>query len=139
MIAGGKTRGWKRAALFCVLVPAFSLTFGFPARADNSESSKRALAEDQFDRAEEAHDKLNSTADSKRSFEQYKQVVNAYRRVYQITPHEEDVPTAILTVGNLYREMGQRFDPRVFSIGGGCLSIPAARLPNEPVSRRSAL
>lgn len=97
-----------------MLVPAFSLTFGFPARADNSESSKRALAEDQFDRAEEAHDKLNSTADSKRSFEQYKQVVNAYRRVYQITPHEEDVPTAILTVGNLYREMGQRFDPRYF-------------------------
>jgi len=114
VIAGGKTRGWKRAALFCVLAPAFCLTCGFPTRADNSESAKRALAEDQFDRAEDAHEKLNSTIEGKRTLEQYTQVVNAYRRVYQITPHEEDVPAAILTVGNLYREMGQRFDPKYF-------------------------
>lgn len=97
-----------------MLAPAFCLTYGFPARADNSESSKRALAEDQFDRAEDAHEKLNSTTDSKRTLEQYTQVVNAYRHVYQITPHEQDVPTAILTVGNLYREMGQRFNPKYF-------------------------
>jgi N-acetylmuramoyl-L-alanine amidase len=113
-MAGGKTRGWKRAALVAALAPALTLMLGASARADKSESEKRALAEDQFDRAESARTTLESTPEAKRTLEQYKQVVTAYRRVYQITAHEEDVPTAILMVGDLYRAMGKRFDPKFY-------------------------
>ena len=75
----------------------------------NTSSVKRDAASNQFGRAEEMRETLNTRPAEKRTLAEYKQVVNAYRRVYLITPHAAQVPESLLAVGDLNSEMGDRF------------------------------
>ncbi len=77
--------------------------------ASNNTSVKRDAAGNQFGRAEEMREALNTKPADKRSLAEYKQVVNAYRRVYLITPHAAQVPESLLAVAELNSEMGDRF------------------------------
>jgi len=70
---------------------------------------KREAAGAQFARAEEQRAALNSKPIEKRKLAEYKQVVASYRRVYLITPRAAEVQDALLTVAELYSEMGDRF------------------------------
>ncbi len=45
----------------------------------------------------------------KRTLAEYKQVVASYRRVYLITPRAPEVVDSLLSVAELYSEMGDRF------------------------------
>ena len=100
--------------IFAVVSLGFTL-LGFGAvpcpvqAASNNSSVKRDAASNQFGRAEELREALNAKAAEKRSLAEYKQVVNSYRRVYMITPHAAQVPEALLAVGELNSEMGDRF------------------------------
>lgn len=75
----------------------------------NNTSVKRDAASSQFGRAEELRETLNAKAPEKRTLAEYKQVVNSYRRVYLITPHATQVPDALVAIGELSTEMGDRF------------------------------
>jgi N-acetylmuramoyl-L-alanine amidase len=81
--------------------------------ADTSGSSKGAARHEaataQFARAEELRANLNAKAPEKRTLAEYKSVVASYRRVYLITPKAGEVQDALVTVGELYTEMGDRF------------------------------
>jgi len=81
--------------------------------ADTSGSTKLAARHEaataQFARAEELRVNLNTKAPEKRTLAEYKSVVSSYRRVYLITPKAGEVQDALLTVGELYTEMGDRF------------------------------
>src|SRR5216684_1971080 len=77
--------------------------------ADPSAAVKRQSASTQFLRAQEQRIALNNKTTEKRTLEDYKQVVNTFRRVYMITPHAAEVPDALLAVAELYTEMGERF------------------------------
>jgi N-acetylmuramoyl-L-alanine amidase len=81
--------------------------------ADTSGSSKIAARHEaaaaQFARAEELRASLNTKPSEKRTLAEYKSVVASYRRVYLITPKAGEVQDALLTVGELYAEMGDRF------------------------------
>jgi N-acetylmuramoyl-L-alanine amidase len=70
---------------------------------------RRQAAGAQYSRAEEQRAALNNKPAEKRTLAEYKQVVATYRRVYLITPHAMEVPDALLSVGELYTEMGDRF------------------------------
>src|SRR3974390_1888518 len=60
----------------------------FPAcAASNSTSVKRDAASNQFGHAEEMREALNTKSVEKRTLAEYKQVVNAYRRGFFISPH----------------------------------------------------
>src|ERR1700719_329484 len=82
--------------------------------ADPSATVKRQSASTQFLRAQDQRTALNNKAPEKRTLEDYKQVVNTYRRVYLITPHAAEVPDALLAVAELYTEMGDRFGRSYF-------------------------
>ncbi len=100
-----------------------SVCRALPHSADRSSSSsasnaaasaepstvKRQAASGQFARAEDQRAALNAKVGDKRTLEDYKQVVNTYRRVYLITPHANEVPDALLAVAELYTEMGDRW------------------------------
>jgi N-acetylmuramoyl-L-alanine amidase len=75
---------------------------------------KRQSASTQFLRAQEQRTGLSNKSPEKRTLEDYKQVVNTYRRVYLITPHAAEVPDALLAVAELYTEMGERFGRSYF-------------------------
>jgi len=77
-------------------------------------TTKRDVAEDQFDKAQQDREMLNSKPAEKRSLAEYKQVVSSYRRVYLISPRASSVSDALYIVGELYSEMGDRFGQNYF-------------------------
>jgi N-acetylmuramoyl-L-alanine amidase len=81
------------------------------ATGDTTPSSavKREAAGAQFARAEEQRAILNGKPAEKRTLAEYKQVVASYRRVYLITPRAAEVADSLLSVAELYTEMGDRF------------------------------
>ena len=82
--------------------------------ADPTAAVKRQSASAQFSRAQEQRAALTNKPAAKRTLEDYKQVVNTFRRVYLITPHAPEVPDALLAVAELYTEMGERFGRNYF-------------------------
>jgi N-acetylmuramoyl-L-alanine amidase len=115
MVVGGKNfnRSFARVSpVFAALTLTFvslRLLFPAPVSAADTTNVKRQAAGAQFARAEEQRAILNSKPANKRTLAEYKQVVSSYRRVYLITPHAVEVPEALLTVAELYTEMGDRF------------------------------
>jgi N-acetylmuramoyl-L-alanine amidase len=88
-----------------------SASFAKPAEGDTSTTSavKREAAGAQFARAEEQRSILNAKPPDKRTLAEYKTVVASYRRVYLITPRASEVVDSLLSVAELYSEMGDRF------------------------------
>src|SRR6201993_5491579 len=86
------------------------------ASADPVAAVKRQSASTQFLRAQDQRTALNNKAPEKRTLEDYKQVVNTYRRVYLITPHAAEVPDALLAVAELNAEMGDRFGRNYYQV-----------------------
>jgi N-acetylmuramoyl-L-alanine amidase len=82
--------------------------------ADPTAAVKRQSASTQFLHAQDQRIALNNKTTEKRTLEDYKQVVNTFRRVYMITPHAAEVPDALLAVAELYTEMGERFGRSYF-------------------------
>jgi N-acetylmuramoyl-L-alanine amidase len=86
-------------------------SFAKAAAADKTTNTavKREAAGAQFARAEEQRANLNGKPAEKRTLAEYKQVVASYRRVYLITPRAAEVADSLLSVAELYTEMGDRF------------------------------
>lgn len=90
---------------------------GMPtAAAQEDVASRRAAAEGQFQRAEAMRAALEGKAERERSVRDYETLVSAYRRVYLITPNAIQVPAAIKQVADLYRRMGEQFEPKYFAL-----------------------
>ena len=79
------------------------------ADSTTGRAMKREAAGAQFARAEEQRANLNGKPTDKRTLAEYKQVVASYRRVYLITPRAPEVVDSLLSVAELYSEMGDRF------------------------------
>jgi len=88
-----------------------SVSFAKAAEGDTPATSavRREAAGAQFARAEEQRANLNGKPAEKRTLAEYKQVVASYRRVYLITPRAAEVVDSLLSVAELYSEMGDRF------------------------------
>lgn len=95
-------------------VSSASNSSSIAAAADPTVAVKRQAASSQFARAEEQRAALSSKPAEKRTLADYKHVVDAYRRVYLITPHASEVPDALLAVAEIYTEMGDRFGRSYF-------------------------
>jgi len=101
-------RMFASASLCFALLACLALSFpGFTSAANNSV--KRDAASSQFAKAEEQRAALNEKTPDKRTLAEYKQVINSYRRVYLITAHAVQVPPALLAIGELNTEMGDKF------------------------------
>src|SRR5260370_35971240 len=96
------------ASLGIVLLAACAIPC--PVRAANTNTAaKREAANAQFARAQEMRAALNEKAPEKRTLADYKRVVTTYQRVCLITPHATEVPDAMVAVGELNTEMGDRY------------------------------
>lgn len=100
--------------IFACALSAFALTAAASHAPANPATTKRDIAEDQFDKAQQDRVALNSKPAEKRSLAEYKRVVSSYRRVYLISPRAASVSDALYTVGDLYCEMGDRFGQSYF-------------------------
>ncbi len=120
---------YPSAVLFFAISFVVSLT-GFAARAQEDAASppqhaperrelrdsdsRKEAAEGQFERAEAMRQAFEAKTERERSLRDYENLVNAYRRVYLITPNAIPVPPAIKRVADLYRRMGEQFEPKYF-------------------------
>lgn len=102
-------RGFCTASLLLGLL-LFPAT---PSRGDDL-AQRRASAHDQFARAEMMRASLEAKTERQRSLKDYQQLISAYRRVYLVTPNAVEVPEALKQVGDLYRTMGEQFEPMYF-------------------------
>lgn len=104
------------AACLALACPLFARARVSPANdaPATATTTKRDVAEDQFDKAQQDREILNSKPAEKRSLAEYKQVVSSYRRVYLISPRASSVSDALYIVGDLYSEMGDRFGQNYF-------------------------
>jgi N-acetylmuramoyl-L-alanine amidase len=93
------------------VLPCFAAE-GSGAGSGNSvhgAASKREAASTQFAKAESMRSVLNERPPNKKTIVEYTRVATAYRMVYVISPHAMEVPDALLAVGEIYTEMGDRF------------------------------
>ena len=104
-------RGISHLALVGLCVACLAVA---SVSAQDTSSSKRDAAEQQFDRAESLRGDLESQPTASRTEKSYLQVVQAYRRVYYITAHAEEVPAALYAVGSLYRAMGDHYSAQYY-------------------------
>src|SRR5438445_1421173 len=96
------------------LVMALGVGGVSPAAAQEDYLSRRAAAQGQFERAEALRATLEAKTERERSVRDYQNLGSAYRRVYLITPRAAQVPSAIKNVADLYRRMGEQFEPKYF-------------------------
>jgi N-acetylmuramoyl-L-alanine amidase len=101
-------------ALIIALTLALALVIVPSMAAQDDIASRRASAQDQFERAEAQRAALEAKAERERSVRDYEDLVSAYRRVYLITPNAAEVPPAIKNVADLYRRMGEQFEASYF-------------------------
>ena len=97
------------------LISALFVGSVLPAAAQEDVASRRVAAEGQFQRAEAMRAALEAKTERERSVQDYENLVSAYRRVYLITPTAIQVPPAIKNVADLYRRMGEQFEPKYFN------------------------
>jgi N-acetylmuramoyl-L-alanine amidase len=121
MLGGRKVLNRRFARLspvFVVLGIAVAAVCGNPCASfanaaardtTTARAVKREAAGAQFARAEEQHANLNGKPAERRTLAEYKTVVASYRRVYLITPRATEVVDSLLSVAELYTEMGDRF------------------------------
>jgi N-acetylmuramoyl-L-alanine amidase len=121
MLGVRKILNWRFARLSPVFIamgiavgvvcgnPATTLAKAAGAETTTTSAVRREAAGAQFARAEEQRAILNSKPAEKRTLAEYKQVVASYRRVYLITPRAAEVVDSLLSVAELYTEMGDRF------------------------------
>jgi len=106
----------RLSPVFAALGLAVVVVCGNPSASDakaadktTNTAVKREAAGAQFARAEEQRANLNGKPAEKRTLAEYKTVVASYRRVYLITPRAAEVADSLLSVAELYTEMGDRF------------------------------
>ncbi len=101
------SRGRRVTGLSFGLVLA--LLVCWPAAAQRS-----AGPHSQFLRAQKMQIALENKTDAAQTQEEYRLTVEAYRKVYLDTPTAQDAPRALMAIGGLYCEMGDRFDKKYF-------------------------
>jgi N-acetylmuramoyl-L-alanine amidase len=116
-------------------------SFAKAAAGDTSTTSavKREAAGAQFARAEEQRANLNGKPAEKRTLAEYKTVVASYRRVYLITPRASEVADSLLSVAELYTEMGDRFGGSYYQLAVDSYQFLVHQYPGSKYSQDALL
>lgn len=89
--------------------PIAVLLLGIALCADAAGTAK-----DLYDQAMKLEQQLKSSGNSRQSPGQWKQVIEAYRKVYYVFPSSGYCDNALFRVGALYGEMGNRFHDTLY-------------------------
>src|ERR1700758_5138964 len=88
-----------------VLLAALLCTLSICAVAQSSRSALLQKATQAYMSAEALESALNEKPEADRSRAEYLKVINAYQRVYIITPHTGYADDALMAIARLYEEM----------------------------------
>jgi N-acetylmuramoyl-L-alanine amidase len=82
----------------------------FSAAATGAVTRKQQ-AREQFDKAEQMREALNASPAEQRTRKDYKQVADAYRRVYYLSPASSKADASVAAVAELLADMGRQCQP----------------------------
>ena len=98
----GVIRAAALASLIALAIPATSSNF-----------SKKQAAEAQFARAEQLREALSGRSATERTRRDYQRVIDAFRRVYYLSPISSKADPSVIAVAELLAETGRNFgDPK---------------------------
>src|SRR3954453_4646943 len=101
-----QSRHARRFAALTTLVALLCV----PSVNAEGRSSKVVQARSQFDNAEKMREALNGQPASERSKREYQRVMDAYRRVYYMSPASSKADSSVVAVAELLAEMGRAFN-----------------------------
>ncbi len=90
-----------------VLLSLLSLNFAVAT----SSASRKQQARAQFEKAEQMREALNARPAGERTRKDYKQVADAYRRVYYLSPASSKADASVAAVAEMLENMGRQFQP----------------------------
>jgi N-acetylmuramoyl-L-alanine amidase len=96
-----------RIAFLLIFLVAFASVVTFAADA---QSSKQA-AHMQFQKAEQMREALNGRSESERTRRDYKHAIDAYRKVYYVSPASPKADASVVAVAELLAAAGRQFSP----------------------------
>ena len=112
---------------------------GNDADTTTKTAGKKEAAASQYAHAEAERAILNGKPAEKRSLADYKQVVASYRRVYLITPRAPEVADSLLSVAELYAEMGDRFGRSYYQAAMDSYAFLAREYPKSKYTQDALL
>ena len=120
----------QSAAERLLVIAGMALVFSLclPVRAHGDEMSD---ARDQFARAVTMRTMLEGLLEKDRSLADYKKTVDAYHKVYLITPDSEDCTAALVAEGELYEDMGRLYDAKYFGDAIGAYKFLLKQYPGS--------
>ena len=77
----------------------------------NDVPSKKLISRQEFEKAEQLREALNGRPESERTRRDYQHVVNAYRKVYYLSPASSKADASVMAVAELLAAMGRQFQP----------------------------
>src|SRR3954453_3370826 len=101
-----QSRHARRFAALTTLVALLCV----PSVNAEGRSSKVVQARSQFDNAEKMREALNGQPAAERSKREYQRVMDAYRRVYYMSPASSKADSSVVAVAELLAEMGRAFE-----------------------------
>lgn len=98
----------KINAVLIAAILAISLASASPLAAPTQNSSLLQKAREAFDTAQTLESELNEKPEAERTRAAYVKVIDAYQRVYFITPHTGYADNALMTMTRLYEEINEK-------------------------------
>ncbi len=86
-----------------------------PGAWAQSGDTKIERARQYYEEAQEARETLEAIPASERTESQYLRVIRAFQRVYLTAPAYGNNTVCLMAAGDLYQEMGRRWDPEKYS------------------------
>ncbi len=77
----------------------------------NEVPSKKQISRQEFEKAEQLREALNGRPEAERTRRDYQHVVNAYRKVYYLSPASSKADASVMAVAELLAAMGRQFQP----------------------------
>ncbi len=94
-----------------VLIPIALWCVPLAATSPVPYSLRKQEARAQFDKAEQLREELNGRPAAERTRQDYKHVIDAYRKVYYVAPASSKADASVVAVAELEAEMGRTFVP----------------------------
>ena len=95
------------------LLAAAALVFCL-SPSSSAQSQKKIAAHAQYSRAEKMRASVEGMPQQERKLEDYQHLVEAYKKVYLLSTQAPEVTPSIMTMAELYQDMGRQFDPKYF-------------------------
>jgi len=129
----------QRTNRLCFALLIASLLVSLPLSSPAAPANRAVRAHAAYERATHLRTALDSVSEKNRKKADYENVIRAFKSVHSYDPSYGKSPLALNTVGDLYKEMGQRFrSDEYYRAAIQAYEYLLAQYPQSPVSSQAS-